>query len=104
MKVKNVQGEYDNNTAKKYVAEDKPIYNISSEIETVYKWEEGKPTKEVESFKLYFAQEGTEPFKVKFDKRPKLPEFLAEVKFEKLEAIEIRSKVYFRAESVQVIG
>lgn len=52
MKVKNSQSGYDKSTAKKYVSEEKPIVNISSEIETVFKWEDGKPTEEIESYKL----------------------------------------------------
>ena len=50
---------------------------------------------------MYFVQEGVNPFAVKFEKKPKLPTFLSEVTLDKLEAIEIRSKVYFRAENVK---
>ena len=61
---------------------------------------EGKRTEEITGYKLFFAQEGVNPFAVKFVEKPKLPKFLSEVFLEKLEAIEIRSQVYFRAESV----
>ncbi len=78
----------------------KPFINVSSEIEVQYKWIEGKRTDEVTGYKLFFVQEGVNPFAVKFERKPELPKFLSEVTLEKLEAIEIRSKVYFRAESV----
>ncbi len=123
---KNVENCYEERIAEKYVTKKKPfinvsseieiqhnwvegkptkevvgyIINVSSEIEIQHNWVEGKPTKEVVGYKLFFAQEGVNPFAVKFAEKPELPKFLSEVTLEKLEAIEIRSKVYFRAESV----
>ena len=97
---KNIKNIYDERMAKKYVTKKKPFINVSSEIEIQHNWIEGKPTKEVMGYKLFFVQEGVNPFAVKFERKPELPKFLSEVTLEKLEAIEIRSKVYFRAESV----
>lgn len=103
MKTRNSQSSYSQETTAKYIADDKPIYNVSSEVETQYNYIEKKRTDEVKGFKLYFSQEGVNPFAVKFAKMPSLPPFLSEVKLDNLEAIEIRSNVYFRAEGVSVV-
>lgn len=103
MKTKNSQNAYNEETAKQYIINDKPIINVSSQVETQYNWIEGKRTDEITGYKLYFSQEGVNPFVVKFEKKPTLPPFLSEVKLDKLEAIEIRSNVYFRSEGVRVI-
>ncbi|MFT8425150.1 MAG: hypothetical protein ABF682_02425 [Liquorilactobacillus sp.] len=58
---------------------------------------------EIKGYKLYFSQEGVNPFAVKFEKMPSLPPFLSEVKLDNLEAIEIHSNVYFSAEGVRVV-
>lgn len=97
---KNLANGYEERIADKYLSDKKPFINVSSEIEIQYKWIERKRTEEVTGYKLFFAQEGVNPFAVKFERKPELPKFLSEVTLEKLEAIEIRSKVYFRAESV----
>lgn len=101
MYTKNVKNNYDEATAKKYLSEEKPIINVSSEIEIQRKWNGEKYTDETAAYRIYVVQEGVNPFAVKFEKKPKLPPFLSEVTLEKLEAIEIRSKVYFRAESIE---
>ena len=101
MYTKNIKKSYEETTTKKYLSDEKPIINVSSIIENQYKWVEGKCTNEITGYKLYFSQEGVNPFAVKFEKKPQLPRFLSAVILQKLEAIEIRSKVYFRAESVE---
>lgn len=103
MKTKNSQNAYNEETARRYISDDKPIINVSSEVETQYNWIDGKRTDEVTGYKLYFTQEGVNPFPVKFVKKLTLPPFLSEVKLDKLEAIEIRSNVYFRSEGVRVV-
>ncbi|UNJ96127.1 hypothetical protein MN093_11035 [Bacillus mycoides] len=103
MKTKNSQSAYNEETAKQYISDDRPIINVSSEVETQYNWIEGKRTDEVTGYKLYFTQEGVNPFAVKFVKNPSLPPFLSEVKLDNLQAIEIRSNVYFRSEGVRVV-
>ncbi|EAD2625002.1 hypothetical protein G6R46_002845 [Listeria monocytogenes] len=103
MKTKNSQNAYNEETARQYISNDKPIINVSSEVEIQYKWIDGKRTDEITGYKLYFSQEGVNPFAVKFEKKPPLPPFLSEVKLDKLEAIEIRSNVYFRSEEVRVV-
>lgn len=103
MKTKNSQSAYSEGTARQYISEDKPIISVSSEVETQYNWIDGKRTDEVTGYKLFFTQEGVNPFAVKFEKKPSLPPFLSEVKLDKLEAIEIRSNVYFRSEGIRVV-
>ena len=98
MKTHNSQSSYSSETTGKYIVDDKPIYNVSSEVETQYNYIEKKRTDEVKGYKLYISQEGVNPFAVK-----SLPPFLSEVKLDNLEAIEIRSNVYFRAEGVRVV-
>lgn len=103
MKTRNLQSSYSSETTAKYITDDKPIYSVSSEVETQYNYIEKKRTDEVKGYKLYFSQEGVNPFAVKFEKMPTLPPFLSEVKLDNLEAIEIRSNVYFRAEGIRVV-
>jgi hypothetical protein len=103
MKTKNSQNAYNEETARHYISDDKPIINVSSEVETQYNWIDGKRTNEVTGYKLFFTQEGVNPFAVKFEKKSSLPPFLSEVKLDKLEGIEIRSNVYFRSEGVRVV-
>lgn len=103
MKTKSSQNAYNEETARQYISDDKPIINVSSEVETQYNWIDSKRTDEVTGYKLYFTQEEVNPFPVKFVKKPSLPPFLSEVKLDKLEAIEIRSNVYFRSEGIRVV-
>lgn len=103
MKTKNSQNAYNEEKAKQYISDDKSIISVSSEVETQYNWIDGRRTDEVTGYKLYFAQEGVNPFAVKFVKKPSLPPFLSEVKLDKLEAIEIRSNVYLRSEGIRVV-
>ena len=103
MKMHNSKNSYSLEIATKYLSVKKPIINVSSEIEIQYNWTDGKRTDEITGYKLYFSQDGVNPFAVKFKKKPSLPIFLAEVKLDSLEAIEIRSNVYFRAEGIRVV-
>ncbi|MCR8643023.1 hypothetical protein NV379_10170 [Paenibacillus sp. N1-5-1-14] len=103
MKTKNSRNAYNENTAKQYISDEKPIISVSPEVETQYNWIDGKRTDEVTGYKLYFVQEGVNPFMVKFVNKPSLAPFLSEVRLDKLEAIEIRSNVYFRSEGVRVV-
>lgn len=103
MKIRNSANSYNEATAQQYLSGEKSVVNVSSEIEVQYNWIDGKRTDEITGYKLYFSQEGVNPFAVKFEKKPSLPPFLSEVKLDKLEAIEIRSNVYFRSEGVRVV-
>ncbi|MEK4697944.1 hypothetical protein MKX31_28850 [Bacillus sp. FSL M8-0063] len=103
MKIRNSANSYNEAIAQQYLSNEKPIINVSSEIEVQYNWIDGKRMDEITGYKLYFSQDGVNPFAVKFVKKPILPPFLSEVKLDKLEAIEIRSNVYFRSEGVRVV-
>jgi hypothetical protein len=103
MKTKSSQNSYNTATAGQYIQDSKPIIIVSSEVEIQYNWVDGKRTDEVTGYKLYFAQEGLNPFAVKFVTKPSLPPFLSEIKLDKLEAIEIRLNVYFRSEGVRLV-
>ncbi|EMW5757449.1 hypothetical protein AAFC71_001810 [Enterococcus faecalis] len=103
MKTKHSKKPYSEATATLYVNNKAPFINVSSEIEKQYNWIDGKRTDEVIGYKVYFVQEGVNPFAVKFENEPTLPPFLSEVKLDNLEAIEIRSNVYFRATGVRVV-
>lgn len=103
MRIKNSINSYNETTAQKYISDNSPIISISSEIEVQYNWIEKKRTDEITGYKLYFVQEGVSPFSVKFTKKPVLPPFLSEIKLNKLEAIEIKNSVYFRASEIEGI-
>ncbi|WP_205216535.1 hypothetical protein [Enterococcus hirae] len=97
IKTKHKKGGYSATTATTYVNPTKPIYSLSTELETQQLFEDGKPTGEIIAYKASFVQEGLEPFQVKFEDKVKLPEFLSLVEFENFEAVEVQYNVYFRA-------
>ncbi|MBB2507474.1 hypothetical protein G5S33_00865 [Staphylococcus cohnii subsp. cohnii] len=93
---------YSSEVAKRYV-EDKDIYFVSSFPEVQFKYENDQRTNEITGYKYYFLQEGLNPFIIKFeDEIKELPPFLSKVTIENLEGIEIRSNVYFKAQSITV--
>lgn len=94
---------YSSQTVKEYLDEQLPIYSLSTVLEEQVRFENNKPTDEVEAYKAWFSQEGLPPFQVKFKKKVTLPAYLTPVKLENLEACEIRYKVYFRAEDVSEV-
>lgn len=94
---------YSVQTAKEFLDEQLPIYSVSTILEEQVRFENNKPTDEVEAYKAWFSQEGLPPFQVKFKKKVTLPAYLTPVKLENLEACEIRYKVYFRAEDVSEV-
>lgn len=95
--------EYTEDTARKFIVNGVPVHCTTSYIETQYKYVDKQRTDEITGYKLWFVQEGLNPFVVKFDKQPELPPFLAIVEFENLQGIEIRSNVYFKADSLKVV-
>lgn len=103
MKKKKFFNSYNEYTAKQYIDNDTPIINVSSELEIQYNWVDKKRTDEIIGYKLYFSQSGLNPFSVKFSEKPFLPPFLAQVKLDNLEAIEVNSNIYFRAAGIEVI-
>ncbi|QGY97151.1 hypothetical protein E6A54_07670 [Lactobacillus johnsonii] len=88
---------------KRYLDKNKPITSLSTDLEIQYRWKEGRPTSEIESYKAWFSQEGLPPFTVKFLDPIDLPKYKALVEFEGLEGCEVKGNVYFRATRVKQI-
>lgn len=103
IKTKHKKGGYLATTATAYVNTTKPIYSLSTELETQQLFEDGKPTGEIIAYKATFVQEGLEPFQVKFEDKVKLPEFLSLVEFDNLQAVEVRYNVYFKADGIKEV-
>lgn len=95
--------QYNSETARKFIVNNAPVQCTTSHIETQYKFVDKQRTDEITGYKLWFVQESLNPFVVKFDKQPELPPFLSIVEFENLQGIEIRSNVYFKADSLKVV-
>lgn len=93
--------QYNSETACKFVVNSLPVQCTTSFIETQYKYVDKQRTDEITGYKLWFVQEGLNPFVVKFDKKPELPPFLSIVEFENLQGIEVRSNIYFKADSLK---
>lgn len=95
--------QYSEATAQKFINSDIPVKCVTSFIETQYEYVEKQRTDNIKGYKLWFIQEGLNPFTIKFDKKPDLPPFLSIVEFENLQGIEIRSNVYFKADKLKVV-
>lgn len=94
---------YSEATAQKFILPEKPIYCTTSFVETQYEYVDNQRTETIRGYKLWFVQEGLNPFSVKFETQPKLPAFLSIIQFENLQGIEIRNNVYFKAAGFKVI-
>lgn len=75
MKAKTMKSGYNLETANKYIEENKPVCNLSTELEPQHNFVNGKPTGEIVAYKAWFTQEGVEPFVVKFDSKIKSPKY-----------------------------
>jgi hypothetical protein len=104
MKLNNTRSNsYSVDTAKKHIDLSLPIQCVTSFIEIQHKFIDNKRTDEITGYKLWFIQKGLNPFTIKFEEEPELPDFLSIVEFEQLEGIEIRSNVYFKAKKLKVV-
>ncbi|CCI81209.1 hypothetical protein [Lactobacillus hominis] len=101
MKRRNLKAGYTKETAEAYLNLEAPIVLLSTSVEVQHVWSDGHRTDEISGYQAWFAQEGAGPFKVKFVNKPILPAYLSTVKFEKLEACEVRNNVYFRASKLK---
>ena len=81
----------------------KPIHCLSIELEPQQKFEDKKPTGEIIAYKAWFTQSGLPPFEVKFLDSVKLPNYLAVVEFENLQAVEVSYNVYFNADGLKEV-
>lgn len=94
---------YSANLAKEYIPTEAIIYSLSTGLSQQVKWVEGKPTDEVTGFQAWFITEGSEPFKVKFTNKIDLPKYLTKISFEDLQACEVGSNIYFKANNIKEI-
>lgn len=95
--------QYSEAAARKFIVTNVPTKCATTFIETQFEYVDKQRTETIKGYKLWFVQEGLNPFTVKFDKKPELPPFLSIVEFENLQGIEIRSNVYFKADSLKVV-
>lgn len=101
MRARKLNSGYTTDTANNYIDNNQPIYSLSTQLEVQHKWQESQPTDEVTGYKAWFSQSGQEPFEVKFANQVKLPNYLAKVSFDNLQACEVRNRVYFKADSMK---
>lgn len=101
--INNRQGGYTEQLATSILDYSKPIISISTELEIQRKFEDKKPTDEVQAYKAWFLQEGLPPFQVKFIEQVKLPKFKTVVSFENLQACEVGNNIYFKADDIKEV-
>lgn len=95
--------QYSEAVARKFISSSVPTKCVTTFIETQYEYVDKQRTDNVKGYKLWFIQEGLNPFTIKFTKKPALPPFLSIVEFENLQGIEIRSNVFFKADDLKVV-
>ena len=96
-------GGYSATLAAKIFDPSKPFHSLSRELEPQMKFEDKKPTDEIQSYKAWFVQEGLPPFEVKFEQEVPLPPFLSVVLFENIQACEVSYNVYFKADGIKEV-
>lgn len=81
------------------------LHIVGLELETQYEYENNARTDTISGYQVWIATASHNPFRVKFlpENKPDLTYFIIgdEVSFEQLEAIQIKSNVYFRAKGIQ---
>lgn len=100
MNTRHKKGGYSAQIANDYIDHKQTIHSLSIELEKQFRFEDGKPTKEVTGYKAWFTQEGLPPFVVKFSEAIKLPNYLSLIQFDNLEACEVNYNVYFKASGI----
>lgn len=103
MRTKLRKGGYSADIAAAYINQSQSVHSLSVVLEPQHKWQNNEPTEETTGYRTWFNQKGLEPFQVKFDNQIKLPEYLAKVEFDQLEACEVRGNVYFRAHGLKEV-
>ena len=101
MKIRNNHNGYSHDLATTYILNDKPVISLSTETEAQYVWNNGHRSNEISGYQAWFVQESVGVFKVKFENRPELPQFLSAVHFKNLEACQVRNNIYFRAKGIE---
>lgn len=100
MKTRYKKGGYSAQTANEYIDNKQPIRSLSVELDKQFRFEDGKPTKDITGYKAWFTQEGLPPFIVKFVDEPKLPAYMSAVRLDGLLACEVNYNVYFKADGL----
>ena len=67
------------------------------------KYDDNKPTDEIDSYRYWFVIKGEQPFEVKFSDQQTIEQF-DEIEFQGAEACNVRGNIYFRANSVTVLN
>lgn len=103
MYVKSSRNGYSKEIGEKYVDQSKPLYFLSSFVEKQFEWENNQRTDTISGYRYWFVQDGVNPFRIKFkDELKEIPAILSEVKIPDLEGIEVKNKVYFKANKLEV--
>lgn len=101
MKRKNRNHGYSTELAKDYLDDRIPIISLSTQTSKQYVWKDGHKTDTVSGYHAWFVQQEVGPFKVKFEREPKLPQFLSQVELVSLQACEVGNNVYFKAKDIK---
>lgn len=94
---------YSTSIADQILNPSKPVLSLSTELEVQRKFEDKKPTDEIQAYKAWFVQEGLPPFQVKFEEPVKLPKFQSIVSFDNLQACEVGYNIYFKADDIKEV-
>ncbi|HFI0562649.1 TPA: hypothetical protein ACGO35_000326 [Streptococcus suis] len=104
MKAKYKKGGYSAHTANEYIDSTKPIYLLSEKLDAQVRFDNGKPTEDIISYKAWFSQAGLPPFSVKFEYEIGLPDYMSIITFEVLKACEVNYNVYFKADGLKEVS
>lgn len=101
---RNKKSSYTEKLANEAINEDN-VYIVGLEIAVQKEYVNDRPTDNVTGYQVWCATDTNNPFKIKFavEDKPNLDGFQIGdiVTFEKLEAIDIRGSIYFRAKSIK---
>ncbi|ARE22320.1 hypothetical protein FIB49_04565 [Lactococcus cremoris] len=96
-------GGYTPELANNVVDKSKPVHSLSVELEPQFKYEDKQRTDEVVAYKAWFCQQGLPPFEVKFENQVALPNYLAVITFDNLQACEVSYNIYFKADNIKEV-
>lgn len=99
MKAKHNSG-YSEDLANIYVPQSTEVILLSTTLDPRPKWKDGKPTKEIGSYRILCGMPDNY-FYVKLDKKVKLPPFKSHIKLVGLKACEVNNNVYFKANDLE---
>lgn len=100
---KRLKNGYSSSLAAEYVDPSGEFLTLCTELEVKYVFAEKTYTEEIDHYKAWFIQEGSDPFMVKFSEEITLPDFLKPVTIDNLQACEYNRTVYFKADGVKEV-